>query len=180
MSQRDTHGPATTEEKWAGRLRHRGLRLLLPAASLDYLVPLLVFAERESEGLLHSFRYAFAGLWYALRTQRNLRIHLTAAFLVILMGALLGVSPVEWAILALTIGAVIAAELFNTVIEALVNLVSPEWHPLARVAKDVAAAAVLCLAFVAVAVGLAIFIPHWGEWLAWLLKWLVGDLGVGL
>lgn len=173
-------GPATKQEQWEARLRRLGRRVLLPEASLDYLLPLLVFAERESEGLLHSFRYAFAGLWYALRTQRNLRIHLSAAIIVVLLGALLGLSSVEWALLALTIGAVVVSELFNTVIEALVNLVSPERHPLAKVAKDVAAAAVLCMAIMAVAVGLAVFVPRLAGLIPWLLEWLTMDVAIRL
>ncbi len=168
------------QEKWEARLRRLGLRVLLPESSLDYLLPLLAFAERESEGLIHSFRYAFAGLWYALRTQRNLRIHLSAAVLVVLLGAMLGLSSVEWALLSLTIGAVIVSELFNTVIEALVNLVSPERHPWAKVAKDVAAAAVLCMAIMAVAVGLAVFAPRLAVLIPWLLEWLKMDVAIRL
>jgi len=158
--------------RWEARLQRVGLRPPLPEAGLEHLLPLLVFAEHEGEGLIHSFRYAFAGLWYALRTQRNLRIHLVAGTLAVLMAALFQVSPVEWAILALTIGAVIISELFNTVIEALVDLISPDRHPLAKVAKDVAAAAVLCMAIMAVMVGLAIFGPR----LVALASWLLGVL----
>jgi len=168
--------PDDERARWETRLQRVGLRSPLPEASLEYLLPLLIFAEHEGEGLIHSFRYAFAGLWYALRTQRNLRIHLTAATIVVLLGVLCQVSPVEWAILALTIGAVAISELFNTVVEALVNLISPERHPLAKVAKDVAAAAVLCMAIMAVAVGLAVFAPR----LVSLISWLFALLTKGL
>lgn len=161
-----TDNSAAERERWRTRLRCVGLLSPLPEASLEYLLPLLVFAEHEGEGLIHSFRYAFAGLWYALRTQRNLRIHLVTATLAMLLGALLQISPAEWAILALTIGAVVTSELFNTVVEALVNLISPKRHPLAKVAKDVAAAGVLCMAIMAVAVGLAVFAPRLVQLLA--------------
>ena len=155
-----TRDRAAEQARWEKRLRWVGFRTPLPETGLEYLLPLLVFAEHESRGLIYSFRYAFAGLRYALRTQRNLRLHLTAAFIAVLLAALLQISPVEWAILVLTIGAVVISELFNTVVEALVDLISPERHPLAKVAKDVAAAAVLCMAIMAVTVGLALFVPR--------------------
>lgn len=167
---------AVERARWEKRLQRVGLRTPLPETGLDYLLPLLVFAEHEGEGLIHSFRYALAGLWYALRTQRNLRIHLSAACLAILMALLCQVSPVEWAVLALTIGAMIISELFNTVIEALVDLISPDRHPLAKIAKDVAAAAVLTMAIMAVAVGVALFGPRVLAWLSWLLAQWPGSL----
>jgi diacylglycerol kinase len=107
-----------------------------------------------------SFAYAFAGIGYCLRTQRNFRIHLLAAGAVVVVGALLGLAAVEWAILALTVTMVLAAEMVNTVIEATVDLASPGYHPLAKVAKDVAAGAVLVTALGAVVIGVCIFAPH--------------------
>lgn len=157
---RTSQDVAVAQQRWEARLRRVGLYTLLPEAGREYLLPLLIFAEHESQGLIHSFRFAFAGLWYALRTQRNLRVHLSAAALAVLAAMLCQVAPVEWAILTLTIGAVVISELFNTVVEALVDLISPDRHPLAKVAKDVAAAGVLCMAIMAVAVGLAIFGPR--------------------
>lgn len=109
--------------------------------------------------LLTSFKHAFAGLWHVLRTQRNVRIHLTVAVVVVAVGLGLGLSWTEWAIIALTIGLVLVAEAFNTVVEAAVDLVTAEYHPLARVAKDVAAGAVLLMAVTAVVVGLLILGP---------------------
>ncbi|MFQ6057380.1 MAG: diacylglycerol kinase family protein [Anaerolineae bacterium] len=114
----------------------------------------------RSANLLDSFRHAFAGLGHVLRTQRNARIHLLIAVAVVALGLALGLSRWEWAILALTIGFVFVAELFNTVVEAAVDLASPEIHPLARVAKDVAAGAVLLAAIAAVVIGLLILGPH--------------------
>jgi len=113
--------------------------------------------------LLISFKCAFAGLWYVLRTQRNAWIHLSVAVAVVMMGLWLGLSRTEWAILALTIGIVLAAEVLNTVVEAAVDLATAEYHPLAKVAKDVAAGAVLLTAVAAVVVGLLILGPPLGR-----------------
>lgn len=109
--------------------------------------------------LWRSFGHALTGLWNAARGERNLRIHFTAAVFVLLLAAWLRVGLRDWAILLLTIGAVIAAELVNTSLEAIVDLVSPEQQESAKLAKDVAAAAVLVLAIVAGAVGLLILGP---------------------
>jgi diacylglycerol kinase len=109
---------------------------------------------------LRSFGYACAGIAYAARTQRNLRVHLALAGLVIVAGWGLQVTAIEWAVLALTIGAVFSAELVNTVAELAVDLLTQEYHPMAKAAKDVAAAAVLVTALAAVGVGIAIFGPR--------------------
>ncbi len=109
---------------------------------------------------LRGFVYAFQGLGYAACTQRNLRIHLAIASLVIVVGWALQVTAVEWAVLGLTIGVVISAELVNTVAELAVDLLTQEYHPMAKVAKDVGAAAVLVTALTAVGVGIAIFGPR--------------------
>jgi diacylglycerol kinase len=98
-------------------------------------------------------------LWYALRTQRNTRIHLTIAAIVIALGIWLGLSFTEWAVLVLTIGFVLVSEMLNTVAEALVDLVSPEYHPQAKIVKDVAAGVVLLGAIIAVLVGLLVLGP---------------------
>lgn len=105
------------------------------------------------------FRYAFSGLWYALRTQRNARVHALVAVLVIILGLALRITPVEFAIIFVAITGVFIAEMFNTVIELCVDLASPEYHPLAKIAKDVAAGAVLLSAILAVIIGLLIFGP---------------------
>jgi len=106
-----------------------------------------------------SFKYAFSGLWYMLRTQRNARIHLAVATAVVVMGLWLGISETEWAILVLTIGVVLTAEALNTVAETAVDLATMEYNPLAKVAKDVAAGAVLLMAIAAVVVGFLILGP---------------------
>jgi len=109
---------------------------------------------------LRSFRFAFAGIAYALRTQRNARVHAVVACLVIAAGVYFRISTVEWAILALTIGTVFSAEMLNTVAELAVDLLTEHYHPMARIAKDVGAGAVLVAAIAAVGVGVAIFGPR--------------------
>jgi diacylglycerol kinase len=109
--------------------------------------------------LLASFGYAFAGLRYTFRTQRNFRIHIAIALLALLAGLLLGLSWVEWAVVAVMVVLVLAAEMVNTMVEALVDLVTREYHPLAKVAKDVAAGIVLLTAIGSVVVGLLVYLP---------------------
>jgi diacylglycerol kinase len=110
--------------------------------------------------LIHSFRYAGEGVWYAFRTQVNLRIHLAFTALVVIAGLWLQLISIEWAILVVTISVALSAELFNTALEATLDRVSIEEHPLAKIGKDVAAGAVLISAIGAVIVGLLIFGPR--------------------
>ena len=114
-------------------------------------------------GLRHdtakSFKYAFSGIKTAYKNEPNLRIHTFFAIFAISLGAALGVSIIEWHLLTFTIFYVITLELLNTVLEAMVNMVSPEISPYARIAKDVSAACVLLAAFMSVIVGFVIFLP---------------------
>ena len=114
---------------------------------------------------LRAFRFAFEGLGYLVRTQPNARIHLTVTVAVVFLAAWLRVDREGWVWLVLAIGLVWAAEAFNTALEAVVDLTSPEKHPLAKAAKDVAAAGVLLAAFTAVAVGLLVLGPRLWAWL---------------
>lgn len=114
----------------------------------------------EFAKFLTGFVYAFRGLWHALRTQRNMRVHLAFAILVTIAGILLHISAVEFALLYVAIAGVFIAEMFNTVIEICVDLAQPEYHPLARTAKDVAAGAVLLSAMLAVVIGIFVLGPH--------------------
>lgn len=109
--------------------------------------------------LWRAFGDAFAGLGYVLRTQRNVRVHVVVTAGVVVTGVWLDLAAAEWAILALTIGLVMAAEIGNTALEALVDLASPDFHPLAKTAKDTAAGAVLVAAVTAVVVGLLVLGP---------------------
>ncbi len=113
----------------------------------------------RSRNLLDAFRYAFQGLGYALRTQRNTRIHLTIAAAVVVLGLWLGLTPTQWAVLALTIGLVLVSEMLNTMAETLVDLISPGYDPLAKVVKDVTAGAVLLTVIFSVIVGLLVLGP---------------------
>ena len=116
--------------------------------------------HKQILSLLFSFRAAGKGIAYCLRTQRNMKIHGAAAVIVLIFSRLLELSPGESCVLLLTIAAVWSAEMLNTAIETVVDLVSPEYHPLAAIAKDVAAGAVLVMALAAVAVGLILFSPR--------------------
>jgi diacylglycerol kinase len=106
-----------------------------------------------------SFGYAFNGLHTALREEPNFRIHLIFAICAMILGILLGISTIEWIILIFTIFFVIVLELLNTVLEALVDLVSPDVKPAAKIAKDVSAACVLTSAFMSIIVGVMLFAP---------------------
>lgn len=106
-----------------------------------------------------SFHYAFEGWWHVLRTQHNAWIHAVISIAVFAVAFWLGLSRLEWAVLVLTIMAVWMAEFMNTAVEAVVDMTMPEIHPLAKVAKDVAAAAVLVGAVGAVIIGLLILGP---------------------
>jgi len=106
-----------------------------------------------------SFVYAFQGWWHVLRTQPNAWIHAIISLFVFGLALWLGLSRAEWAILLLTTMVVWMAEFFNTALEAVVDMTMPDIHPLARTAKDVAAAAVLVGAIGAVIIGLLIMGP---------------------
>lgn len=106
-----------------------------------------------------SFRNAFSGLWYVLRTQRNARIHALLTAAAVSLAIVAELDGAEWTVLLLVIGSVWTAEIFNTALEALVDLANPRSHPLARAAKDAAAAAVLVAAVIALLVGLLLLGP---------------------
>ncbi|MCA1554087.1 MAG: diacylglycerol kinase family protein [Chloroflexi bacterium] len=109
---------------------------------------------------VRAFVFAGEGIAHVFRTQRNMWVHLLISLAVVVLGWWLHVSSVEWAVLVLTMGVVFAAEMLNTVVESAVDLASPGQHPLAKVAKDAAAGAVLVLAICAVLVGALIFLPR--------------------
>jgi diacylglycerol kinase len=120
----------------------------------------------RARNIFESFRFAIAGLWYALRTQRNTRVHLTIAAAAIAVGLWVRLSTAEWAILTLTIGFVLVSEMINTVAETLIDMISPGFHPLATVIKDVTAGAVLIGAVVSAIVGLLLLGPPLWEQLS--------------
>ena len=106
-----------------------------------------------------SFKHAFAGWWYVIRTQQNAWIHATASVCVVVLATWLRLPARDWAVLILTIAMVWTAEFLNTALEAVVDMASPERHPLAKVGKDVGAAAVLIAAFSSVLIGMLILGP---------------------
>lgn len=118
------------------------------------------FMSRQHRGsLAESFRYAFEGIASCVREERNIRIHLTVTGLVIFFGWFLRISAAEWCICLVLFGLVLGLELVNTAVESVVDLVTEEWKPLAKKAKDSAAGAVLVAAVCAAAAGLVIFLP---------------------
>ncbi len=110
--------------------------------------------------LIQSFGYAFHGIFSSMKEQ-NMRIHILSAFIVVTAGLLTGLSYSEWLIIIITISLVIGAEMINTAIENVVDLATPDIHPLAKQAKDIAAGAVLVFALTSVIIGLLIFLPKW-------------------
>jgi diacylglycerol kinase len=107
-----------------------------------------------------SFGHAFRGVWAALNSEVHLRFHALATVVVIGLGFYYAISRLEWALVSISVACVWSAELMNTAIEALTDLASPEYHPLAGKAKDVAAGAVLLAALGALVVGLLVFGPR--------------------
>jgi diacylglycerol kinase (ATP) len=107
-----------------------------------------------------SFGHAGRGVGAALRSEVHLRFHAAATVVVIGLGFYYGITRLEWALVALAVAGVWTAELVNTAIEALTDVASPAYHPLAGKAKDVAAGAVLLAALGALAVGALVFGPH--------------------
>jgi undecaprenol kinase len=109
--------------------------------------------------IVRSFYFAFAGVWYLLRTQRNARIELAIGAAACAMGGWVGIGRVEWAVIVFTIALVLILEGLNTAVECAIDLASPDIHPLAKAAKDLAAGMVLIASIASVAVGLLILGP---------------------
>jgi diacylglycerol kinase len=111
-------------------------------------------------GFWRSFVFAGHGVWHVVRTQRNMKVHLAAALAAIVAGVILRITAADWAAVLAVIGLVLTAETLNTVVEALVDLCTGEYHPLAKAAKDMAAGAVLIASAAAVGVAIAVFLPR--------------------
>lgn len=114
----------------------------------------------KDRSLYASFNDAIQGIIYVVRTERNMRIHVALGLLVVILATVLGVTRLELVALVLTIGGVFVAELINTAIEEVVNLITIDYHPLAAVIKNVAAGAVLVAAMTAASVGYLVFIDY--------------------
>jgi len=114
----------------------------------------------QFSGRIRSFKYAFVGIWTMLKTQHNAWIHACATGAVTVAGLVFGVSKSEWCWLVLAIMAVWTAEAINTAFEFLADVASPDFHPLVKQSKDVAAGAVLISAIGSVIIGSLVFGPH--------------------
>lgn len=114
----------------------------------------------KKDPLYKSFGYAFQGIGSTIKRERNIKIHLFAVVCVVLVGLLVHLSKAEWLICLVLFGLVISLELVNTAVEAVVDLVTEERKPLAKIAKDAAAGAVLVSAIMAAIIGFWIFIPR--------------------
>lgn len=116
--------------------------------------------NKKKNPLTDSFGYAFEGIWTGIRKERNMKIHCLAIICVTLAGALLHITAAEWCICLLLFALVASLELVNTAVEAVVDLVTEDKKPLAKIAKDTAAGAVLFSAIISVFIGCIIFIPY--------------------
>ena len=115
--------------------------------------------DRSDYSLARAFKNAGAGIAYAARTQRNIRIDLCFAALAVLLGIVLDIGTAQWGLIALCIGVVLGFEVMNTAVEAVVDLVSPEYHILAKHAKDCAAGAVFLCAVASLIVAVFVYLP---------------------
>ena len=115
--------------------------------------------KKKEHSLAQSFYYAFKGIQSNLLTERNLVIHFCVAIAVVTCSLIFEISKTEWLICLLLFGIVISTELFNTAIEAAIDICMPEINPKAKLAKDTAAGAVLIIAIIAAIIGLIIFLP---------------------
>lgn len=109
--------------------------------------------------LFNSFKYAFEGILYAFKYEQNITVHFIAMIIAVAFGIVFNISSAEWLVITLIIGLVIATELINTSIEATIDLITDQTHPLAKIAKDTAAGAVLVFGITALIIAALIFIP---------------------
>ena len=114
---------------------------------------------KKEKNIINSFKYALEGIFTALKAEKNMKIHFLIIILVIVLGIILKISKAEWIICIILFGFVITLELVNTAIENTVDLITQEKNPKAKIAKDVAAGAVLIAAITAAIIGLIIFVP---------------------
>jgi diacylglycerol kinase (ATP) len=166
LNQRDISSPTTNNgSSHSTRISHapsvqNGSRPQFGRSSPDSANMKRQSSWKVAHNLFISFKYAWEGVSYAFRTQRNFRIHVVIGSTAIGLGFFLQLSLVEISIISLTIGAVLAMELLNTALESLVDLtVEQSYHPLAKIAKDCAAAAVLISALAAIFIAGCLLLP---------------------
>ena len=124
------------------------------------IIPLCKMLKKRIE----SFKFAFQGIGHFVKSEPNVIIHLIAAIFAVILGLFFGINNTEWCLVIFAIGIVLSAEAFNTALEYLTDLVSPDYNELAGKTKDVAAAAVLLTAIAAALVGVIIFLPKILTW----------------
>lgn len=115
--------------------------------------------KKECKKLINSFKYAIEGFISSFKTERNMKIHILAMIIVVILGIYLKLNLIEWSFIIMSVVLVVGAELFNTAIETVVDMVSPQKNPKAKLAKDISAAAVLTFAIGSAIIGFIIFVP---------------------
>ncbi|WP_042458522.1 diacylglycerol kinase family protein [Neobacillus dielmonensis] len=116
--------------------------------------------KQKNDHIFQSFSYAAAGIITGIKQERNMRFHLCSATVVLFVSCYLSISKTEWLIILVAIGGMFALELMNSAIERVVDLVTSDFHPLAKQAKDLAAGAVFVYALICLIIGLIIFMPY--------------------
>lgn len=114
---------------------------------------------KKSKNIISSFKYAFQGIFSAVKSEKNLKIHIVIMFLVIIAGIVLKINKIEWIICIILFGIVIGGEMLNSAIESVVDIAMPNINEKAKFAKDVAAGAVLVFAISSAIIGIMIFVP---------------------
>jgi undecaprenol kinase len=116
--------------------------------------------KQRLKPIWHSFSYAITGIFTAVKQERNMRFHLLSSVLVVGISFYFSITATEWLFILFAVGGMFALELVNTAIERVVDLAAPDFHPLAKQAKDVAAGAVFVYAILSVVIGIVIFSPY--------------------
>lgn len=127
--------------------------------NLDYLLIKEKSSIMKNKKMINSFKNAFNGMIVSFKQERNMKIHISIMFLVILLGIIFKIKTVEWIICIICFALVIGGELFNTVIEITVDIAMPNFNKKAKKAKDISAGAVLVLAIASAIIGFIIFVP---------------------
>ncbi|QCJ45269.1 diacylglycerol kinase family protein [Bacillus sp. S3] len=117
-------------------------------------------SKDKSFPFMKSFMFALSGIMTALRMERNMRIHFMSSFIVLVVSFYFSITKMEWLFILFAIGGMFALELLNSAVERVVDLVTAEYHPLAKQAKDLAAGAVLVYAALSAVIGMIIFLPY--------------------
>lgn len=127
--------------------------------NLDYLLIKEKSSIMKNEKMINSFKNAFNGMIVSFKQERNMKIHISIMFLVILLGIIFKIKMVEWIICIICFALVIGGELFNTAIEITIDIAMPNFNEKAKKAKDISAGAVLVLAIASAIIGFIIFVP---------------------